>query len=108
MRDNDITKLPKWAQNEISRLNANVEYFKEQVRSTEHEDTDTRIRHWEEPNQHLPNGARVEFKDKDGEWITVYVDSDGRVQVMSGSSHYLAVYPRSANGVQLVNVKDLS
>ena len=67
MANEDVTKLPKWAQAEIARLNANVASWKakaEAAMSPNAEGTDTFIDAGlpSEPNRGLPPGSHVCFR----------------------------------------------
>lgn len=92
--------LPKWAQQEIGRLERDLESARAKLRvGPEDSDTfaDATLSELARP---LGKGARIEFRFGDSwhERITAYIE-DRRLVVHGGS--VLAVFPRSSNGVEI-------
>lgn len=93
----DITKLPKWAQSEIKRLNNNVESLSARLAAGP-EDSDTFADPYAETPRPLGQGTTVEFRLSDGDaWgnrIRVRAKK-GALYVLGGDG--IAVFPQSSN-----------
>ena len=100
----DISKLPKWAQAELLRLESDVDYWK--ARATEGpEDSDTFIHSYLDPTP-IGKGPIVRFQltgdDQFRDAIQVRRDGDA-IYVSGGDT--LQVEPRASNVVKVRNVR---
>lgn len=101
---NDRSKLPKWAQQELDRLDSAVEYHKSRLaeslgQGAESSDTEVYMGYKEKPVG-LPDGTPVHFKLSYGR-VGVRV-KDGKLEVSGlGVGGGLAIFPHVSN---LVNV----
>lgn len=93
---NDITKLPKWAQTEIERLQADLDYYREKLRQVGDGDTEVWVRsHAIGEHEPLPRGTHIIFKLPNGGTEVSAVGETLELYGRSGGS--LAVLPRSSN-----------
>lgn len=97
MRDERISKLPKWAQRYISELEQDNETYKAKL-SAGPEDSDTFADPYD-TERPLGRGTRIRF-GRSREGFTVYLDKDGELQV---SSNWASVHikPRAANALSV-------
>lgn len=105
-----MSRLPKWASEEINRLNERVEnqreYFSKKLKEM-CGDTPTKIKldlaH--DVSGFVPAGTRVCFTTRNGDEIMVYLSSDGdRVEIFKNSYHPcggLMIFPRVTNVVEV-------
>lgn len=95
---NDLTKLPKWAQQEIDRLQRNVEHWK--AKATAGPDTsDTWIEH-HAGRTPLGTNVHVVFTLPGGHELMAY--REGHELRVSGDGHNaIAVVPQASNVVKV-------
>lgn len=98
--DHDITKLPKWAQSEISRLERNLAHAEAKLAEGP-EDSDTFADPYANAPRPLGKGTRIEFvadaerRDR----FHAHLTEDGILEVSGGSS--LQIQPHAANVVRI-------
>ena len=95
----DTTRLPKWAQQRIATLEANVAHYKRkafEAASADPTDTDTTIETWGDAPLGLPRGTAIRFKLGRAR-ITVRIDGD-KLDVRSDGDP-LNVRPWACNAV---------
>ena len=104
-----FNKLPKWAQNELLRLEKNVAYHKKRadvVTSSEKSNTgysqyETTGRVW----KNLPNNQEITFfpKENSQNSFDVKVDGFGRIEIYSNTGYpqKMVVVPMSSNVVAI-------
>lgn len=101
MKARDITKLPQWAQQQISRLESDVAYWKAKWDRADSGDTNTWI--WNgmpEDDMPLPPDSRIRFQlheSRDGD-VTVMV-RDGKLEINGGRR--MKVLPMSSNLIEV-------
>lgn len=102
---NDRSKLPKWAQQELDRLDNAVEYHKSRLAESLGEGpevSDTQVHMgYQEPKAGLPNGTPIHFKLSYGK-VEARVN-DGKLEISSPNGS-LAVFPHVTNEVQVAVV----
>jgi len=102
MKEN-VTKLPKWAQDRIAILERDLAAAQREMRSIyAKEDTGVRILYFPQHDQTmpLPERAQVEFGPKDfGTALTVTLRKDGGVDVHGEGR--IAITPWAANSVTI-------
>jgi hypothetical protein len=97
----DITKLPRWAQDEIERLTREALSWKGQALAASSAGggmTDTVLRRRPEPDRGLPMGATVAFKGISGEVEVRMECGGGRVELRAPNGS-LVVEPFTSNVV---------
>ena len=106
MKEHDITKLPKWAQARIWKLEADLKYYakqKAEMLGTERE-TNVVLPYFKDDmrDQNLPNNTRVQFmlpnprRPKDQlSYIEVRHDAEGGIDVHGSQSVWIE--PTSGN-----------
>lgn len=97
---NDVTKLPKWAQDRIKQLEGSVAHYKTKAYQVEEGETNVWVS-WLMETYYLPEDSIVMFKLKDGQTMEVRHDEfrDGlAVRVKEGA---INVRPQSSNVVLL-------
>lgn len=106
----DVERLPKWAQDRISQLEADVEYWK-RLATAGPEDSDTFVRHYADDDKPLGAGQRISFRwtDGRGEWpgfteIEAYIDGDHLTVRASNGGLY--VQPSASNSIRVRVVED--
>jgi hypothetical protein len=105
--DRDYSKLPKWAQSELTKLKADVRYWKGKA-TVGPEDSDTFAgSNYSDEQDAKPLGKseRIYFKLKDGE-VEVYTDPSGEfvhVRSAGGFHDALIIQPMSANAAKVKN-----
>lgn len=115
MKKHNVSKLPKWAQEEISLLYRKLEDAQCSAATLAgmHPDTDTLIHNYEGPDVELERGSTVRFlfdpKDRDHNYLDVRMsvgfNNEPALQVMAiGES--LMVKPVCSNVVMLQLVRD--
>lgn len=113
MKQHDVTKLPKWAQDRMRVLERDIDHYKQVAYDTGHGDTDIYIRRGLDERYYLPRYSKITFvidEDK-GERITVGKTESWAfgqsVQIMAeGASSTLLSHPQSGN-VMIVTNKDV-
>ena len=104
MRSGDVTKLPKWAQQEIERLERDVEHFQATL-SVGPDDSNTFADPYSSAPRPLGHGTTIEFVMTDGTRIRVRAERNSvsgaydRIDVNGGDT--IAVLPRAANSVEI-------
>lgn len=106
----DVAKLPRWAQQRIEQLEANVAHYREKARQITDGDTDTRIISYSDGDQPLPRGSTVAFDlpyaahGAPGRPASIEVHTEpdrGLVQIRVRGGQPLLVYPSSSNQIDL-------
>lgn len=100
----DVTKLPKWAQAEISRLTRDLEYERARL-AVGPEDSDT----FADPYNHTPRplgrGTSIQFVLEEGRGKTIHVRTtqrhDGTVRLDVVGGDMIIVHPQSGNHVEI-------
>ncbi len=99
--------LPKWAQKELTRLEAGVEYWKAKA-TVGPEESNTFLDPYAEKPTPLGKDAHVAFVLGDRKSVQCYIQRDARTGrpylYVYGSGIYLAVEPSSANTLRVVEV----
>lgn len=102
---NDKSKLPKWAQQEMERLENSAEYHKARLRESLGDNdqvSDTQIyMGYQEDLVGLPSGTPIRFKLSYGK-VEVRVN-EGRLEV-TGVNGALSIFPHVTNVVQVAVV----
>jgi hypothetical protein len=101
-------KLPQWAQQEMARLRANVEHYKQEAWSaTTPGVSDTFLETYGDSNNlGLPAGSAVGFRLANGHRITCRLEKDGRSLRVASDEPTLAVLSAAANLVYIKAVED--
>jgi hypothetical protein len=99
-----LSKLPKWVQDEIKYLTAEVRSLKETITSitSDHKDSNIRLRDLpDHQGRGLPPDETVEFHlGPDAVWEVVDVKIEsGKLQIMGHGSFH--IYPRASNVVEI-------
>lgn len=110
MTEEQINKLPKWAQIEVKSLQFQNLYLIEKLKEINSEsDTNTFIRDGLDKRP-LQRNAQVEFRtgDRDANSVTVYRRSDGLIDVNTDSrlGHTMVIIPRASNSFYINFIKD--
>lgn len=92
----DISKLPKWAQAEIERLNADVRYLEEKIAALSSDSSKVYARITWERNLHLPTESVVTFVVGDHE-IDVRLSEVGGSHLEVQCHGRVSVEPRASN-----------
>lgn len=96
----EINKLPKWAQNRLNNIEKDIQYWKDKAMEVSGEkETNVYIDHYP-PNQtqNLPADSRITFKLEDGE-INIQ-HKDNSLEIHSNSyNKSLAITPSVTNVV---------
>lgn len=109
MTDERIQKLPRWAQQEIRRLQAHVEWWKSKALAGEDQPTNTWYEAAHNERRYLEDGARVLFRlrpeapgDRTNEGVIECRVSDGELRVLTSGIHEMpAMIPYSSNLAKL-------
>lgn len=108
MRPEQYNRLPQYAQREIHRLEASVEYWKRRAWNPDREETDTAVDHGWDTNlgrrlEYLLDGQRIRFLLSGGYEVTAAVKDDRLdVYLASVSARYqLATLPRATNHIKI-------
>ena len=98
--DNEIQKLPKWAQSNIKTLMANVEYYKKKSEEIAGEsETNTFIDSY--PTKlPLPSNSRIAFKFEKGEIICYSKNDSLELHANYGGNSEFVIKPDISNGVK--------
>jgi len=96
---NDVTKLPRWAQDKIALLERNLEYAKKQLAALDNENG---MVTWESyPEKHgIPPTATVRFRLNIGN-VEARIDGSGDHLRVSTTTGRLVVLPGAANTVHI-------
>ena len=97
----DVTKLPKWAQNEISRLTADLKHYKDAAMEMETGDTNV-FQQDILDRRPMKRDSSIIFVTDDTEFQIGF--RSGELQVMTlgrGKKDRLAVRPQSSNVIVL-------
>jgi hypothetical protein len=95
----DLSKLPKWAQNRIGKLERDVEYYKKQLDQTDAGQSKVCWGDYESKHG-IPEGATVTYHLQKGEmWLELKGD-EVKVTAPTGT-HRLTVRPKSGNVLTL-------
>ena len=105
MGANDESKLPKWVQDELTRLRMRLEEATARL-SVGPEDSDTfRDAGWHGDNQPLGMGPTIRFKSAQDRWyFECRRQEDGSLYVNTDS--VLLIRPRAANAIIIQANKD--
>ena len=107
MEEEQLKKLPIWAQNEFNALTANIELYKRQLAEINGElDTNTFMSEGlnERP---LPKDSHINFRVGYNN-VSVYIMKDGTININTDSrtGHEVVILPRASNSFYLKFVKD--
>lgn len=102
MTEEEINKLPKWAQREVNTLQMNLrDALAELERMRSNPESNTFVGHPVTKDvQYLKNHAQVTFMLPTGK-ITVYVSREGFVDVNANSGETFSITPRASNACEL-------
>lgn len=100
-----LEKLPKWAQNEINRLEADLKHYKERSEQIEGSaDTNTFLQEGLS-SRPLPHHARIEFclGEHNQHKASVYVTKNGYIDINCDSRMAKGTYirPRASNAFEI-------
>lgn len=100
----DVTKLPKWAQQRIARAEANEQYAKDRLAETVKGDQNSPVvlvRGYRDDLVPLPQLSRIRFNLEHGH-VEAYLNQ-GRVELYAGNTSVarLAVFPHVSNVVHV-------
>ena len=96
-----LEKLPKWAQDEISRLERDLAYWQERA-SIGPDESNTFAHPYSEFPTPLGMDAQIEFRSRGpgpGKKLRVMLDSHGDLDVNGDDS--IMIFPYSGNGVKI-------
>ena len=62
MAENDISKLPKWAQNKIHQAEQSAQYWRDKIQDGEKGDTEVWVQYYPRSDRGLPPGSVISFK----------------------------------------------
>jgi len=107
-----FNKLPKWAQSEMSKLQRNEEYWKQECRIVSAKESDVSIRYPGDMDERVfvPSGVSIKFQVGSHwvDYIEVRLKEDYninnqsiKVLHVSGASGFLHVRPQSSNVVDI-------
>lgn len=94
----DVNKLPRWAQNRIEKLEADVAYWEGRVVEAETGETNTFLGDWP-VNKGLPNDSRIVFNLPGGQVDVQIKDDHLRVMARGGGS--LEIQPHVSNVIHI-------
>ena len=97
IEERDLTKLPKWASQEIERLQSNLAYVHGLLEAGP-EDSRVFAEPYSDHPRPLGKDAHIEFRPTPDTKLKVAIEKDG-IEVYGGDS--LMVYPRSSNVVRI-------
>ncbi len=103
MKKHDISKLPKWAEQEINSLRANVEYWKGMVTSCEKGETNiyAEVAHVGEAAPiYLPDRTSIYFRFGKHSHINVWM-RDGWITVNGSIGSGILVKPDASNQIMI-------
>lgn len=101
----EISKLPKWAQNKANKIQSDIEHWKSKAKQVEGEqETNVFINYYPTP-QPLPKDSDIKFKLSAGE-ISFRVVRDSIEVHATSYSGRLAILPQVSNGILLSLIKD--
>jgi hypothetical protein len=104
-KENDYSKLPKWAQSEIDVLKKNIEHYKEQFRQMSEKDTNTFMtRGLRDNDVGLPRDSSIRFVFGLRKEIDVRIDMDNNLYVSGLDT--LQIIPWASNVVKIRILKD--
>lgn len=94
-KEYDRTNLPKWAQNEISRLERDLAYERDKLAQGP-ENSNTFAEPYATTPRPLGENPNIEFRlgDKWGDKINVRIEGD-KLQILGGSR--ITIFPESSN-----------
>jgi hypothetical protein len=111
IEERDLTKLPKWAQMEIERLQRNLESAQEQLREGDEDSNTFTNYYFDETRRPLGKDEQVTFELDEDQWgrhdyfqVRLQRNSKGAQELevhMSASSASLSVVPQASNVVKL-------
>ena len=101
----DLTKLPKWAQRRIDVLTRNVDYFEKKLNTVKcGESGISYTENWQK-EYFLPEGSKIVFRFG-GQEISVYrKHHDDALMVMGNGT--IVVLPDTSNVVRILEMKPL-
>ncbi len=101
----DITKLPKWAQQELNKANNAAIYWKGQYLSiTGEKETSIKIHGnlgLENADSYLPSGSNISFKLKKDDRATRAIDISIVQETLRIYGDDMVVLPRSSNSIYI-------
>ena len=104
--EEQISKLPKWAQDHIRLQESNAEYYRDILKRIDEKDTNTRVQDYNDGDRHLPEGSCVIFTGDTGDigvQVVKYTDRSV-IQVASsgmGTGSRMYVRPVSSNVIEV-------
>lgn len=101
----DITKLPKWAQIHIKRLERDLESLKSQITDmSDGEETELSWTANYDDWYGIPEGSTVRLIMSNGDHLELYKDSQGVTTIRVGG--ILVINPQAANVVRISSQSD--
>lgn len=104
MKERDITKLPKWAQIEISRLQRDVKWYKDKLEAGP-DNSDTFADPYGRAVRPLGKGPRIAFVGLPGDRQTIIArldrDTDNEPYLEIRGLNSLQIQPRASNVVHI-------
>lgn len=102
----EINKLPKWAQQRINTLQSNVEYYKSQVdQITGKEKTKVSIDRFDKDPSFLPKNSRIKYILKEGEITITHQKNTLEVHAKAYNAD-LAIRPVVNNVLKILLIKE--
>jgi hypothetical protein len=98
----DRTKLPKWAQQEFERLEANIKSLEKERREMMGESNKpTNVYIWDGMDLiKLPRRTQIRFGDDSSRaYFDVRIDEDGQLRILGGD--WYSIYPEASNAIRL-------
>lgn len=102
--EGDITKLPKWAQRDIQRLESDLRHTKQELREMQaHDGAPTEVFIWKGTDMvPLPRRTQIRFLVRAGEEHGPSFDvsiRDGRLRIYG--SRWYAIHPSASNTIDI-------
>jgi len=101
--EGNFDTLPKWARTEITVLEMRLDEANKRNRRIEAGETNTRIYHWNQENEYLPNSAHIEFVLDAHREITAYMNN-GTLHISSGAG-CLVITPVASNVIDVTSTR---
>ena len=107
----DITKLPKWAQQEIKRLNQDLAYYRSKLQVGP-DDSNTFADPYSDARRPLGHDTTIEFVLTNGHKIRARLDRNSvnglydRLYVSGDDG--IAVFPNASNSVEIQSIRRMA